>query len=82
MIPSIVRPISELAVTGLVGVVLGTATVGILGNTAGVIALLGVIATVDMAQFALVLDHRERLVTVEHEVADGDPSKEVARRGD
>jgi len=77
MPPALVRPLGELAVTGLVGIVLGSVTVGVLGSSSAVIALLGVIATVDMAQFALVLDHRERLVTVEHEV-----SEEVARRAD
>jgi len=63
------RPVGELLVTTLAGLVIGTASVGILGSSSAVIALLGVIATVDMAQFALVLDHRERLVGVETRLA-------------
>jgi len=79
VIPAI-RPLGELVITATAGLVVGTVTGSLFGGGAGVIALLGVIATVDLAQFALVVDHRERLVGVEHELKEENERR--ARRGD
>ena len=80
MIPiASIRPIGELVITATLGLVVGTVTGSLFGGGAGVIALLGVIATVDLAQFALVVDHRERLVSVEHEVKEGNEERRASR---